>query len=191
MKVRLYMIKKAYFLLILGFAIVNVSALRSGDQLSTNNYIEQYKDIALFNQQEYGIPASITLAQGIHESASGTSKMAKQANNHFGIKCIGWKGSSYYTGSGKRRGGCYRAYDIAEDSFCDHARILKSQSRYGFLFKLELTDYEGWAKGLKKAGYAGDPKYPAKLIKVIEDYNLNQIVIDALADTLNRLDISL
>jgi len=185
------MMKRFYFLFIISIALLNVSALRSGSQLSTNQYIDRYRDIALFNQQEYGIPASITLAQGIHESASGTSKMARKANNHFGIKCIGWSGSSYYTGSGKRRGGCYRAYDIAEDSFCDHARILKSQSRYAFLFKLDITDYKAWAKGLKKAGYAGDPKYPAKLIKVIEDYNLNQIVLDAIADTLPKMDLSL
>ncbi len=153
--------------------MITVSATKSGSQMATLNYIEQWKEIAMNNQREYGIPASITLAQGIHESASGTSKMARGANNHFGIKCLGWSGDSYFP-SGNPKNSCFRKYDLAEDSFCDHARILKSKSRYAFLFKLDITDYKGWARGLKKAGYAGAPKYPVYLIKVIEDYNLTQ-----------------
>ncbi len=166
--------KKLSVGLILAFlALINVSALRSGSQMATLNYIDQWKEIALINQREYGIPASITLAQGIHESASGTSKMARGANNHFGIKCLGWSGDSYFP-SGNPRNSCYRKYDQAEDSFCDHARILKSKSRYAFLFKYEVTDYKAWAKGLKKAGYASHSKYPSYLIRIIEEYNLQK-----------------
>ncbi len=185
------MLKRTLFLTFISLALFQISAIKSGSQLSTNRYIDQFRAVAIFNQQEYGIPASITLAQGIHESASGTSKMAKQANNHFGIKCIGWTGDSYFTGNGKKRGGCYRAYDMPEDSYCDHARILKSKARYAFLFELDPTDYKAWAKGLKKAGYAGDPKYAAKLIKVIEDYNLNEITQSVLADTLPKVEVSI
>ncbi|MES2627970.1 MAG: glucosaminidase domain-containing protein [Bacteroidota bacterium] len=160
-------------LLLASLVIVAFTAFKSGTQMATLNYIDQWKEIAIENQREYGIPASITLAQGIHESASGTSKMARGANNHFGIKCLGWSGGSYFP-SGNTRNSCYRKYDMAEDSFCDHARILKSKPRYAFLFKLEVTNYKGWAKGLKKAGYASHPKYPLYLIRIIEDYNLAQ-----------------
>lgn len=166
--------RKISIALMLAFvALINLSALRSGSQLATQSYIEQWKEIAISNHREFGIPASITLAQGIHESASGTSKMARGAKNHFGIKCMGWSGDSYFQ-SGNPKNGCYRKYELAEDSFCDHARILKSKTRYAFLFKLTVTDYKAWARGLKKAGYASDPRYPVNLIRVIEDYDLTQ-----------------
>ena len=122
--------------------------------------------------QRTGVPASITLAQGLVESAAGQSTLASKSNNHFGIKCHSdWKGKKTYRDDDKA-GECFRVYSNAEASFKDHSDFLRYQDRYKFLFDLEPTDYKGWAKGLKKAGYATDPKYAEKLIKVIEDYEL-------------------
>ncbi|MDO5017358.1 MAG: glucosaminidase domain-containing protein [Porphyromonas sp.] len=136
-----------------------------------NRYIEQYADIALQNQWNYGIPASITLAQGLLESGAGQSRLATQANNHFGIKCHNsWRGSRTFHND-DRPNECFRAYDKPEDSFRDHAQFLK-QPRYLFLYGLNPNDYKGWAKGLQKAGYATDRGYANKLIKIIEDYRL-------------------
>lgn len=169
--------KKLFTILALSTAaIVNFSAVRSGSQVVTLGYIEQWREIAITNQREYGIPASITLAQGIHESASGTSRMAREAKNHFGIKHMGWSGEAYKTKKGRS---LYRKYNYAEDSFCDHARILKSQKRYAFMFKLDVEDYQNWAKGLKKAGYAGDKNYPKYLVRVIEEYGLMKYDLEA------------
>ncbi len=119
-----------------------------------------------------GVPASITLAQGILESRYGLSALASEGNNHFGIKCHkDWKGKSMrYDDDAK--GECFRVYDSADESFQDHSDFLRYRDRYKFLFDLKTTDYKGWAYGLKKAGYATDPNYPAKLIKYIEDYKL-------------------
>ena len=121
---------------------------------------------------EYEIPASITLAQGILESGSGQSDLAEKSNNHFGIKCHSdWKGKkSYYDDDEENE--CFRKYESAEDSYLDHSLFLKNKPRYSNLFSLNITDYKGWAKGLKKAGYATDPKYPEKLIALIEEYKL-------------------
>lgn len=162
--------------------------VRSGSTAATLSYIEEWKWIAMANQEEYGIPASITLAQGIHESASGTSKLAREGNNHFGIKCHGWSGERYMSA----KGSCYRKYTQAEDGFCDHARILKSQKRYASLFQLPSDDFKSWASGLKKAGYASAPAYPQLLTKVINDYGLHLLDIpsstrlDSLAETASR-----
>lgn len=137
-------------------------------------YIEKYKDVAIREMKAYGIPASITLAQGILESASGTSYLATKANNHFGIKCHrDWKGKKVYRDDDEKNE-CFRHYDNAEQSFVDHSKFLKNRSRYAFLFEEDITDYKAWAKGLKKAGYATNPKYPQLLIRIIEDYNLSQ-----------------
>ena len=121
---------------------------------------------------EYEIPASITLAQGILESGSGQSDLAEKSNNHFGIKCHSdWKGKkSYYDDDEENE--CFRKYESAEDSYLDHSLFLKNKPRYSNLFSLNITDYKGWAKGLKKAGYATDPKYANNLIRVIEKYYL-------------------
>jgi flagellum-specific peptidoglycan hydrolase FlgJ len=136
------------------------------------NYIEQYKEIAKDNMRNHGIPASITLAQGILESGAGNGKLAKEANNHFGIKChTNWTGDTIRHDDDAAQE-CFRKYRHASESFQDHSLFLTSRSRYNDLFKLKKDDYEGWAKGLRKAGYATDPKYPDKLISLIERYEL-------------------
>ena len=138
------------------------------------DYITRYRDIAIREMQQYGIPASITLAQGLLESASGTSYLAVKANNHFGIKChLDWNGKKVYRDD-DRRNECFRAYKHAEESFRDHSHFLRNRSRYAFLFEEDLTDYKAWAKGLKKAGYATNRKYDDLLIELIERYQLHQ-----------------
>ena len=138
------------------------------------DYIELYKDIAMREMEEYKIPASITLAQGLLESGNGNSELAKKSNNHFGIKCHkDWTGKRTYHDDDEK-GECFRVYDDPEDSYRDHSIFLKKGQRYAFLFELEITDYKGWAKGLKQAGYATLPVYANVLIKLIEDYNLTQ-----------------
>ena len=138
------------------------------------NYIEQYKDIAMREMQEYKIPASITLAQGLLESGNGKSELAKKSNNHFGIKCHKeWTGERTYHDDDEK-GECFRVYDDPELSYRDHSKFLAERQRYAFLFELEITDYHGWAKGLKQAGYATLPVYANVLIRLIEDYNLTE-----------------
>lgn len=139
-----------------------------------NNYVAQFKDIAKGNMKQYGIPASIILAQGILESGAGSGTLSKTANNHFGIKChTGWTGESVRHDDDSDQE-CFRKYKDPAESYRDHAEFLTGRSRYASLFKLEKGDYEAWAKGLKAAGYATDPKYPDKLISYIERYNLHQ-----------------
>ena len=122
----------------------------------------------------YGIPASITLAQGILESASGTSTLAVNANNHFGIKChVDWKGAVIYHDDDEKQE-CFRKYNRVSESFRDHSLFLSERNRYAFLFELRKTDYKGWAKGLQKAGYATSKTYAKKLIKLIDEYDLTQ-----------------
>jgi len=150
------------------------TGLMAQKRMTTPEYIEQYKDIAIKKQKEYKIPASITLAQGILESGSGNSSLARKANNHFGIKCHkGWTGKTY-TMDDDAKDECFRKYRKAEDSYRDHSKFLTQRGRYSFLFEYKTTDYKKWAYGLKKAGYATNPKYPQLLIKIIEKYNLNQ-----------------
>mgnify|MGYP004444852831 FL=1 len=140
--------------------------------ITTEDYIAMYKDIAILKMKEYKIPASITLAQGILESASGNSMLAIEANNHFGIKCHkDWTGETYLMDD-DAKDDCFRKYESAEESYKDHSLFLTTRSRYALLFDLDITDYKGWAKGLKAAGYATNPQYPQLLIKKIEDYNL-------------------
>ena len=134
-------------------------------------YIATYSDVAVKKMQEFGIPASITLAQGILESGAGTSDLARIANNHFGIKCHSdWTGNKYYKDDDNKHD-CFRSYSNAAQSFDDHSKFLQ-QSRYSSLFLLKPTDYKGWAKGLKSCGYATNPQYAERLIKIIEDYQL-------------------
>ena len=138
----------------------------------TVDYIGTYKDIAIQKMVEYKIPASITLAQGILESGNGLSELTRKANNHFGIKCHkSWTGKKVYHDD-DRRNECFRKYPSAEGSFNDHSLFLTSRGRYEFLFDLDPDDYKAWAKGLKKAGYATDRKYPKKLISFIENFEL-------------------
>lgn len=137
-----------------------------------NRYIESYKDIAMSNMKNFGIPASIILAQGILESGAGQSKLALTANNHFGIKCYtDWTGeTSYHDDDASQE--CFRKYKNPNESYQDHADIVSKRKRYASLFDLKKGDYKGWAKGLRAAGYATDPKYPEKLISYIESYHL-------------------
>ncbi len=134
-------------------------------------YIETYADIAQEEMRQYGIPASITLAQGILESGAGNGELVQKANNHFGIKCHNWKGAKVYHDDDEE-GECFRKYSLAKFSYRDHSLFLTNRGRYSSLFKLPKDDYKGWAKGLRAAGYATDKKYPAKLISLIERYEL-------------------
>ena len=137
-------------------------------------YIDSFSEIAKNNMRIHGIPASITLAQGILESGAGKGKLAQNANNHFGIKChTGWTGESVKHDDDAAQE-CFRKYNHPSESYRDHSLFLTSRSRYASLFKLDKGDYEAWAKGLKAAGYATDVKYPAKLIGIIERFDLYQ-----------------
>ena len=142
-------------------------------KITADEYINTYKDLAISEMKRSGIPASIKLAQGILESANGNSRLAVVANNHFGIKCHGWEGEEIIHDDDKKDE-CFRRYKNAKDSWIDHTDFLTSRSRYAFLFEYKSTDYKNWANGLRKAGYATDPKYPQNLISLIERYNLYQ-----------------
>ena len=133
------------------------------------NYFDKYKDVAVEQMLKYRIPASITLAQGVLESAAGNSELATKANNHFGIKCNGWTGRKSYHDDDARNE-CFRAYDSVYESYQDHSVFLTTSKRYSNLFQLKLTDYKGWARGLNACGYATCPTYATKLIEIIELY---------------------
>lgn len=157
------------------FLIANIGTLLAQNRLKPyETYIDTYASLAREQQEKYGIPASITLAQGLLESGAGNSELALASNNHFGIKCHNnWKGESVtYFDDG--RNSCFRKYDRVSDSYTDHSLFLVNGARYRFLFELDITDYTGWARGLQKAGYATDRQYADKLIRVIETYDLNQ-----------------
>ncbi|WEK36255.1 MAG: glucosaminidase domain-containing protein [Candidatus Pseudobacter hemicellulosilyticus] len=158
-------------------AFLGASAQRSED---IQNYIRTYKQLAIEEMQRTGVPASIKLAQGIHETMAGKSDLVLRSNNHFGIKCkTGWAGDKVYHDD-DARGECFRSYSCSTDSYKDHSDFLKNSTRYAFLFSLEPTDYKGWAFGLKKAGYATNIKYSQILVKLIEDYNLQDYTLIAL-----------
>ena len=143
-------------------------------RMTSEEYIAKYKDVAIKKMKEFKIPASITLAQGLLESGSGNSRLARKANNHFGIKCHkDWKGKRFFMDDDEKHE-CFRKYPNAADSYRDHSKFLTQRGRYSFLFQYDITDYKKWAYGLKKAGYATNPKYPQLLIKIIEKYNLSQ-----------------
>lgn len=145
-------------------------------------YVEKWAKVAVSEMYRSGVPASITLAQGLLESRYGLSELATKGNNHFGIKCHkDWKGKSMAYDDDEK-GECFRVYGSADESFRDHSDFLRYRDRYKFLFDLETKDYKGWAYGLKKAGYATDPNYPTKLIKYIEDYRLYEYDSMTLAD---------
>ena len=151
----------------------NKKAIASYREYTSVEYIERFKAIAIQEMNTYGIPASITLAQGLFESGSGNSELAKVANNHFGIKCGSqWVGQSYYKDDDNVND-CFRVYNNPEDSFRDHSTFLKKKN-YARLFELDKNDFEGWAKGLKACGYATNPKYPQLLLNIIYKYNLDQ-----------------
>ena len=163
--------KKSTLTFILFLLILRIGYATGDDKKYTRqDYIDRWRVTALKNMFEHGIPASITLAQGILESGNGNSLLTRKANNHFGIKCHGWDGPGYYMDDDKKDE-CFRVYKRAEDSFEDHSQFLLKK-RYADLFTLKQTDYKGWAKGLKKAGYATNPEYAKRLIKIIEENKL-------------------
>lgn len=155
---------------------------------STAVYIATYADIAKEEMRRYKIPASITLAQGILESASGKGRLAVKANNHFGIKCHGWTGAKIYHDDDRSQE-CFRKYKEAKSSYEDHSKFLTGRGRYADLFKLKQDDYKGWARGLKKAGYATDRKYPDKLISLIERYKLYEYDEEVLGSEKDEIKI--
>ncbi len=166
-----------FFIAIL-FSTVSLKAV--AQRISIEQYIEQFKEIAISEMKRSGVPASITLAQGILESENGNGELVKKSNNHFGIKCKStWSGESV-THDDDATGECFRAYTNAAESYRDHSDFLKANKRYSYLFSLDPADYEGWARGLKKAGYATNPKYPDLLIKYIQQYDLQQYSLAAL-----------
>ena len=138
------------------------------------SYIKRYRDLAVKEMKKYRIPASITLAQGLLESGAGQSTLARKSNNHFGIKCgSDWRGKTV-SHDDDARGECFRAYKHPKQSYEDHSKFLANRPRYASLFKLDITDYKGWARGLKKAGYATNPRYAEQLIGIIELYDLHK-----------------
>jgi hypothetical protein len=145
----------------------------SAQDMSAATYIDNYKELAISEMKRSGIPASITLAQGLLESGSGNSRLATRYNNHFGIKCHDWEGEKVYLDD-DRKDECFRHYKNAGASFLDHTDFLMTRSRYAFLFAYPSTDYINWAKGLRRAGYATDPKYPQRLIELIEKHELHR-----------------
>ena len=147
-----------------------ISAAGPGDT-PQEKYIQKYAPVAVSEMYRSGVPASITLAQGLLESRYGLSELAVNGNNHFGIKCHDWTGKKIYHDDDHRQE-CFRAYKSPDESFSDHSDFLRYRDRYKSLFDNDITDYKAWAHGLKKAGYATDPAYPSKLIKLIEDYRL-------------------
>ena len=166
------------------FSFFSFSAF--AQRFTIEEYVEQFKEIAMNEMRRSGIPAAITLAQGILESENGNSELVKKSNNHFGIKCkSNWTGESV-THDDDANGECFRAYSNAGDSYRDHSDFLKANQRYSSLFNLDPTDYGAWARGLKKAGYATNPRYPELLVKYIEQNNLQQyslLVLNKLPQT--------
>ncbi len=162
--------RECLFIVFLAYSFC-VSAQKARWNQQYQQYINSYKDIAIMQMRQWKIPASITLAQGLLESGAGRSELAKVANNHFGIKCHGWTGRTIYKDDDYRHE-CFRAYPSAYESYEDHSRFLASGQRYRSLFRLKTTDYKGWARGLKAAGYATSPTYAQRLIEIIQLYRL-------------------
>lgn len=167
-----------YFILISSFfvglnLVANPLLSGSGNQITKEEYVNKWSRVAVEQMMQHNIPASITLAQGILESASGNSDLARKANNHFGIKCHDWKGDKFFKDDDTKNE-CFRVYPNAEESFLDHSTFLTGRQRYAKLFTYDRTDYKSWAKGLKEAGYATNPKYPELLINLIEQLNLDK-----------------
>lgn len=171
--------KKHKLTLVLCMLLLGKMVMAQSSQ-AIKDYIASYQQAAIEEMKRSGVPASITLAQGIHESMAGQSDLVTSSNNHFGIKCKSdWTGP-YVLHDDDAKNERFRKYESAFESYKDHSDFLRNGSRYAFLFDLDPTDYEGWAKGLKKAGYATNPKYPQILIKLIEDYNLQDYTLIAL-----------
>lgn len=158
-------------IVLLSIVSLNIFAQKA-KRITPTDYIKTYKDIAIEEMHRSGIPASITLAQGMLESEYGNSSLATEGKNHFGIKCHDWTGKKIYHDDDARNE-CFRKYNSVEESFKDHTEFLMTKGRYSFLFEYASTDYKKWAYGLKKAGYATNPSYPQLLIKIIEENKLH------------------
>ena len=154
--------------------LMSLSNTLSAQQTTVEEYIKKWENVAVEQMIEHGIPASITMSQGILESGYGNSMLAVKANNHFGIKCHDWQGASVFKDDDKKNE-CFRKYENASASFEDHSAFLTGRSRYAFLFELDKSDYKAWARGLKEAGYATNPKYPKLLIELIEKHELYKL----------------
>jgi LysM repeat protein len=182
--------------LLLSFiSIFTAAILVAQDDVTIREYISKYKDIAIAEMQRTGIPASIKLAQGIHETSAGTSVLVQKSNNHFGLKCkTEWTGMTVkHTDDAPNE--CFRKYSNSADSYKDQSDYLKNSPRYASLFELDPTDYKSWATGLKRAGYATNPKYAPVLIKLIEEYGLQDYTLIALgklkeSDLANKISIT-
>ena len=172
-----FMVIKSHTLRLIAFFFICIPAIATSQpssRITIQQYISMYKDDAIKDMMKMGVPASITLAQGILESESGNSDLAKEARNHFGIKCHSdWTGPGFHKDD-DAKDECFRKYNSVLESFDDHSKFLRERSRYAFLFDYDITDYKAWAHGLKKAGYATNPKYADLLIKLIEEYNLHE-----------------
>ena len=169
--------KKIIFLLLI---YIFSSQILGAQNMTVAQYVAQYKDIAISEMKRMRVPAAISLAQGILETENGNSDLVKKSNNHFGIKCKSTWTAETVSHDDDASGECFRAYKTAEDSYRDHSNFLRGSSRYAFLFKLDPRDYKAWAYGLRKAGYATNPKYPEILIKNIEDNNLEQYTLEGI-----------
>ena len=179
--------KKKLFSIYLFFVAFNAIAQNSSFDEKARAYVSQYATWAIEEQQRVGIPASITLAQGIYETGAGESELATQANNHFGIKCKKeWRGETFaHTDDAPNE--CFRKYKSAKESYKDHSDYLKNSVRYAELFTFDVSNYIAWAKGLKKCGYATNPAYAQKLIKMVEDYDLQQYTLAASGQRKNEI----
>ena len=173
------MLRSPYIAIVFLFLSINAFSQPSEKKLTPNDYIARYKEDAIKEMYRFGVPASITLAQGMLESGNGNSALSVYANNHFGIKCHkDWTGPSYILDDDEKNE-CFRKYQDVLDSYSDHLKFLRNRDRYAFLFELPKTDYKGWARGLKEAGYATHPKYADQLIDLIEQYKLYELDKDA------------
>ncbi|MFC1732754.1 glucosaminidase domain-containing protein [candidate division KSB1 bacterium] len=181
---------KQFVFIIIGVLSLNFvadicQAQNGNGKITSEEYITTYKDFAIKEMHQFKIPASITIAQGLLESANGNSDLAIHAKNHFGIKChLDWEGPGYYKDDDAKNE-CFRVYDNPQESFRDHSLFLKERSRYAFLFDLNPMDYKAWAHGLKKAGYATEPSYAYMLINLIEKNELH--IFDQVEDTVNLI----
>lgn len=171
--------KKHRLLFVLGFFLLSKISVAQSPAL-IEEYIATHRSAAIEEMQRSGVPAAITLAQGIHETSAGTSNLVLASNNHFGIKCKSTWTGDYVLHDDDAKNERFRKYSNARESYADHSDFLRNGQRYSFLFQLDPTDYEGWAYGLKRAGYATNPKYPQILIKLIKDYHLDDYTLVAL-----------
>ncbi len=180
-----------FICILLTSTILSMSGIAQTIGPETAAYINQYKNIAMQEQIRTGVPAAIKLGQAILESQTGKSRLATEANNHFGIKCkTEWRGPKIYHND-DANGECFRVYDNAEASYIDHSNFLKTRTHYAFLFKLDVRDFTSWAFGLKQGGYATNPNYPAQLIKAINDYDLAQYTLIAIEQKKKGIDFEI